>query len=230
MTPRKFTPGRSKAKQATIGFLGATTPSIWSAFVAAFEQRLRKLGWIEGTHIAIDYRWAEGQRRRYAKLAKRFVDGKVDVIVTSGTPAVLAAKSATRKIPIVFASAGDPKRTKLVNGLKRPGGNVTGLSNWQPDLAGRRLDELRKLVPGLKRLGIIGNHDNPVIPLEIAQIKRRAGALKIKTFVWDVQRVAHIGRAFKRGQQDEVDAVFVCSDAFITTHQAAVHEAAVRAR
>jgi putative tryptophan/tyrosine transport system substrate-binding protein len=140
-------------KLPTIGFFGQTTRSAASEWVAAFVQRLRELGWIEGRNIAIEYRWSEGRQERFAEIAAEFVRLKVDVIVTSGTPQVLAAKQATSVIPIVFATAGDPVGTGLVPSLARPGGNVTGLSNQVPELAGKRLELLREVVPGLRRLG-----------------------------------------------------------------------------
>jgi putative tryptophan/tyrosine transport system substrate-binding protein len=120
----------------TIGFLGTTTPTIWSANVAAFQNRLRELGWIDGRNVSIEYRWAQGRDDRYAEFAGEFVQQKVDIIVTAGTTAVIALKKATSAIPIVFAAAGDPVRTGLVSSLSRPGGNVTGLSNLQTDLVG----------------------------------------------------------------------------------------------
>ena len=149
------------AKLPTIGFLGQTTRSAGSEWIAAFVQRLRELGWIEGRTIAIEYRWAEGRDERFAEIAAEFVRLKVDVIVTSGTPAVLAAKQATSVIPIVFATAGDPVGTGLVASLARPGGNVTGLSIQATDLAGKRLELLREVVPGLRRLAIMANVGNP---------------------------------------------------------------------
>ena len=115
-------------KLPTIGFLGAASASAWSPWVAAFVQRLRELGWIEGRTVAIEYRWAEGRSERNAEYAAEFVRLKVDVIVTAGLPAV-AAKQATSGIPIVLALAADPLGTGLVASLARPGGNVTGLSS-----------------------------------------------------------------------------------------------------
>jgi ABC-type uncharacterized transport system substrate-binding protein len=138
---------QQQGKVPTIGFLGATTPSIWSAFLPPFQQRLRELGWIDGQNIAIEYRWAEGREDRYAEFADEFVRRKVDVIVTAGTAAAAAVKSATTTIPIVFAAAGDPVGTGLVASLARPGGNVTGLSNQQTDLAGKRLEQLHSVPP-----------------------------------------------------------------------------------
>jgi putative ABC transport system substrate-binding protein len=148
------------AKLPTIGFLGGATLSAWSNWVAAFVQRLRELGWIEGRTIAIEYRWAEGRSERYTEIAAEFVRLKVDVIVTAGA-SVVAAKQATSIIPIVFAVAADPLSTGLVASLARPGGNVTGLSNQAADLAAKRLELLREVVPGLRRLAIMANIDYP---------------------------------------------------------------------
>jgi ABC-type uncharacterized transport system substrate-binding protein len=119
------------AKLPTIGFLGTATPSTWSQFVAAFVQRLRDLGWVEGRNVAIEFRWAEGRTERYSEIATEFVRLKVDVIVTSGG-AVLATKQATSIIPIVFAIATDPVASGMVASLARPGGNITGLSIQSP--------------------------------------------------------------------------------------------------
>jgi putative ABC transport system substrate-binding protein len=153
------------AKLPTIGFMGQTTRSAAGEWTAAFVQRLRELGWIDGSNVAIEYRWGEGRNERFAEIAAEFVRLKVDVIVTSGTPQILAAKQATSVTPIVFATAGDPVGTGLVTSLARPGGNVTGLSNQTPDLAGKALELLREVVPHLRRLAIIGNVDNPVVVL-----------------------------------------------------------------
>src|SRR5262249_980760 len=115
------------AKLPTIGFLGATTPLVERERLAAFGQRLRELGWMEGRNVAIEVRWAEGRSERFAEIAAELVRLKVDVILTHNTPPVLAAKQATSVIPIVFASAGDPVGTGVVASLARPGGNITGL-------------------------------------------------------------------------------------------------------
>jgi putative ABC transport system substrate-binding protein len=136
-------------KLPTIGILG-TTPSAWKDWVQAFVQRLNELGWIEGRTVAIDYRWTEGRTERYREIAAEFVRLKVNVIVTagSGTP---ATKQMTSSIPIVFAIGNDPVGSGLVTSLSRPGGNVTGFSLQAPDLAGKRLELLRELLPNLRR-------------------------------------------------------------------------------
>src|SRR6059036_818625 len=141
-------------KLPTIGFLGQSTRSAGSEWVAAFVQRLRELGWNEGRTIVIEYRWGEGREERFAEVAAEFVRLKADVIVTSGTLAVMAAKQATSVIPIVFATAGDPVGNQLVASLARPGGNATGLSVQSSELAGKRIELLREVVPGLRRLAI----------------------------------------------------------------------------
>src|SRR5262245_37029538 len=133
------------AKLPTIGFLGAATPSTTSPWISAFAQRLRELGWIEGRTIAIEYRWAEGREERFAEIAAEFVRLKVDVIVTSGSPAVMASKKATSVIPIVFATAGDPVGTGLVASLAHPGGNATGLSIQMVDTGSKKLELLREV-------------------------------------------------------------------------------------
>src|SRR5262249_53230172 len=125
-------------KLPTIGYLGSGTPLTDSQWVAAFVQRMRELGWVDGRNFAIEVRWAEGRSERFAEIAAELVRLKVDVILTHNTPPVLAAKQATSVIPIVFASAGDPVGTGVVASLARPGGNVTGLSSQASDTAGKR--------------------------------------------------------------------------------------------
>jgi putative ABC transport system substrate-binding protein len=234
MASRTYTLHRAWAKQATIGFLGATTPKIWGSFVKAFEQGLRDKGWIDGYNIAIEYRWAEGREDLYAKFAEEFVDLDVDVIVTSGTNAFLAAKKATKRIPIVFAAAGDPVKTKLVKSLKHPGGNVTGLSNRATtDLAGQRIDQLLGAVPEMQRMAIVGHRRNRVIPLEMKKVAKGARARGIEAVIRDVKQVKDIAPTIKglkgKAAKDKVDALFVCSDPFITTHQHIIHTAAAAA-
>ena len=150
----------ARAQQATklptIGYLGTATLATESQRMAAFVQRLRELGWIEGRTVVIDYRSAEGRTERYAEIAAEFVRLKVDVIVTVGG-AVAAAKQATATIPIVFAAAGDPVGSGMVASLAQPGGNVTGLSVQSTDLAGKQLEILREALPDLRRLAVIAD-------------------------------------------------------------------------
>jgi putative tryptophan/tyrosine transport system substrate-binding protein len=160
-------------KMPTIGYLGANTPAAMSQWTAAFVQRLRELGWIEGRNVAIEYRWAEGRLDRSPELIAELVRLKVDVIVTHATVNVLAAKGATSVIPIVFASVADPVANNVVASLARPGGNITGLSAQISEVAGKRLEILREIVPDLRRLAIMANVDNPSAVLETREDKQR---------------------------------------------------------
>src|ERR1700676_3104952 len=128
------------ARLPTVGFLGSATPSAAPEGAAAFVQRLSELRWVVGSTVAFEYRWAEGRNDRFAEFAAEFVRLKVDAIVTSGTPSVLALMQATSSIPIVFVAVGDPVANGLVKSLARPGGNVTGLSNLTRDLGGKRVE------------------------------------------------------------------------------------------
>ncbi len=152
---------RAQQKTPTIGFLGPASASAMSAWTAAFVQRLRELGWIEGRSIAIEYRWGDGRADRLSEIAAEFVRLKVDVIVTTGT-AVPLLKHATSTIPIVFTIANDPIGGGLVTSLSRPGGNATGLSQLAADLGGKRLELLREVIPGLRRLATLSNVGNAV--------------------------------------------------------------------
>ena len=169
------------SKPPTIGFLGAGSgsDSVWKDWIAAFVQRLRELSWVEGRTIVIEYRWADGRAERYADFAAEFVRLQVDVIVTSGSAAV-AAKRATSVIPIVFATANEPIGSGLVASLARPGGNATGMSMQQTDLAGKRLELLREIVPGLRRLEILINAGNPGAVLDRDQVRAAAGMLGLE--------------------------------------------------
>jgi ABC-type uncharacterized transport system substrate-binding protein len=162
--------GQQGAKLPTIGYLGSSTAAAQGRWVTAFAERLRQLGWIEGRTVAIDYRWAEGRLERFGEIAADFARLKVAVIVTSGTATALAAKQAASDIPIVFAVASDPVGNGLVASLARPGGNVTGLSIQQTDLAAKKLELLREIVPALRRLAILANVGNPAGVLEMSEV------------------------------------------------------------
>ncbi len=230
--PSYLWPIAGRAQQAgklpTIGFLGAATPSSWSQWTAAFVQRLRELGWIEGRTVAIEYRWAEGRIERYAEIAAEFVRLKVDVIVTSGG-AVLAAKQSTSVIPIVFALATDPVGLGFVASLARPGGNVTGLSSQSTDTAGKRLELLREVVPGLRRLAIMANVGYPGAVLEMGEVHAAARTLGLEVITLEIRRADDIARAFET-LKSRAEALFVLADPLINTNQARINALAVDAR
>ena len=143
--------------------MGFANDAFGQVSAKAFQQQLERLGWTEGRTVAIEYRWAEGRPERYADIVAEFIRLKVDVIVTTATPSTAAAMQATSTIPIVFIGSGDPVATGLVASLARPGGNVTGLSNQNRDVAGKRVELLREIVPRLQGLGILFNADNIAI-------------------------------------------------------------------
>jgi putative tryptophan/tyrosine transport system substrate-binding protein len=197
-------------KRPVIGFLGTATASGWSQRTTAFVQRLRELGWSEGSTVAIEYRWAEGREERFAELAAEFVRRKVDVIVTSGG-ALRVVMQATSTIPIVFGTANDPVGAGYVASLARPGGNVTGMSNQAPDAAGKRLDILREVVPGLRRLGIMGNRGNPTIVIEMDEVRTLARSLALDTIAIDVRSAQDIAPAIE-GLKGRADGLYVALD------------------
>src|SRR6266571_206069 len=213
--------GQQPAKLLTIGFLGTSTPSAWSHNVAAFVQRLRELGWIEGRNVAIEYRWAEGRIERYAEISAEFVRLKVDVIVTSGG-AVLAAKQSTSVIPIVFALATDPVGLGFVASLARPGGNVTGLSSQSTDTAGKRLELLREAVPGLRRLAIMTNVGYPGAVLERGEVQAAATSLGLEVTSLEIRRAEDIALAFE-ALKGRADALYVCTEPLVSTNRIRVN-------
>jgi putative tryptophan/tyrosine transport system substrate-binding protein len=217
------------AKPPTIGFLGSSTPSAMSGWTAAFVQRLRELGWMEGRTVAIEYRWGEGRSERYAQIADEFVRLKVDVIVTYGTPPSKAAKQATTVIPIVFAAAADPVGSGLVSSLARPGGNITGLSLQQSDLVGKKLELLREVVTDLRRLALLGNVSNASSMLEIDEVRTAASALGIEIVPLDIQRAEDIAPALD-AFSGRAEALYVSTDPLIFTNISRINTLALGAR
>jgi putative ABC transport system substrate-binding protein len=216
-------------KLPTIGFLGSSTASAESQRVAAFVQRLRELGWIEGRTVAIEVRWGEGRNERYADIAAEFVRLKVDVIVTQGTATVIAARQATSVIPIVFAGAADPVGNDLVASLARPGGNVTGLSNQGTDLAAKRLELLREIVPAFGRVAIMGNVGNPAIVLEMREVQVAARMLGLEVAILEIRRAEDIASAFP-ALQVRADALYVAADPLLGTNRIRINTLALGAR
>jgi putative ABC transport system substrate-binding protein len=226
-------PLAARAQQAarlpTIGFFGSNTQAAQSQWTAAFVQRLRELGWAEGRNVAFEYRWAEGRIERSTAIAAEFVRLKVDVIFTSGTPQVLAAKQATSVIPIVFAVAVDPVGTGLVASLARPGGNVTGLSNQQTDLGAKRLELFREVVPGLRRLAVMAHVGSPGAVLEMTDLQATARALSLQVTTLEIRRVEDIASALAT-LKGRAEALYVVSDPLLASNRARINILALGAR
>jgi putative ABC transport system substrate-binding protein len=223
-----FAARAQQAKVPVIGFLGTTSQSTWSRQVAAFEQRLNELGWIAGRTITIDYRWTEGRNEQAPSIAEAFVQRKVDIIVAGGN-AVAAAKRATTSIPIVFPVAVDPVGSGFVDNLSRPGGNVTGLSLQGPDLAGKRLELLRSMIPGLRRLAIMVDVDYPAANRELVECRTAAGALGLEVTVLELRSPDDIAVAFD-SLHGNAEALYVVADALTSDSHARIATLALGAR
>jgi putative tryptophan/tyrosine transport system substrate-binding protein len=209
-------PPQQPTKRPTIGFLGTSTPAAWSPWIPAFVQRLRELGWIEGRTVAIEVRWAEGKSERFAEIAAEFFRLKVDVIVTSAAAAP-ASKRMRSAIPIVFMLANDPVGTGIVASLSRPGGNVTGLSNQSSDLAGKRLELLREVIPDLRRLAVLVNVVNAPGGAEMATVKAAARTLGLQIIALEIRRPEDIAPAIET-LDGKAGAVYVAQNPlFIAT-------------
>jgi ABC-type uncharacterized transport system substrate-binding protein len=222
-------PAQQPGKLPTIGFLGSSTPSSWSQWTAAFVQRLNELGWIEGRTVRIEMRWAHGRSESFAEIAAELVRLKVDVIVTSGL-AVPAAKKVTSVIPIVFAVASDPVGTGMIASLARPGGNVTGLSQQSRELAGKRLELLREIMPALRRLAAMGNVGSPTFALEIGDLQAAARTLGLDVAVFEIRRADDITPLFQE-IKDRAEALYVIgSDPLVMPKRISINTLAAAAR
>ena len=220
---------QQSAKMPTIGYLGGGGLTGQRAWVDAFVQRLRELGWIEGRTVAIEYRWGEGRADRYAEIAAEFVRLKVDVILANGTEPAVAAKQATSVIPVVFPVAGDPIGSRLVTSLARPGGNVTGLSNLGSGLAAKRLELLREVVPELRRLAIMSNVDYSGGLTERDEIDAAARTLALEIISLPIRRMEDVAAAFE-GLKGRAEALYTVGDPLSHAHRLRINTFALAAR
>jgi len=218
-------------KVPRIGYLGSSSPSLEPHFVEAFRQKLRELGHIEGENIAIEYRWAEGQDRRLPELATELVRLQPNVIVTAGTPGALAAMQATKTIPIVMASSGDPVGAGLVTSLARPGGHVTGFTIVGPQIEGKRLDLLKEAVPELSRVAVLWNPSYPASVSYFNTIENAGRTLRISLDpVAEVRRANELDNAFFAIASARPRALLVVADRFLLAHRKRIVEFAVAKR
>jgi putative ABC transport system substrate-binding protein len=216
------------AKLPTIGFLGAGGQSAWTHWTAAFVQRLNELGWVQARTVNIEYRWAEGRTERFREIAAEFARLKVDVIVTVGS-AVPALKDATSTIPIVFAVAVDPVGSGMVDSLARPGGNVTGVSIQETELAGKRIELLREILPGLRRIAVIANVGYQASVLEVTEVRGVARKFGLDVKLLEIRRAEDISPAFDALGND-TQALYVCSSALFNANIARINSRALGAR
>jgi putative ABC transport system substrate-binding protein len=218
------------AKVPRIGFLSSRSPDAEKSRLAAFQQGLRELGYLEGKNIVIEQRYAAGKFDRLPDLAAELVRLKVDVLVATGAPASHAAKKATSIIPIVMGNAGDPVGTGLVASLARPGGNVTGLSDFNLALVTKRLELLKEVVPAASRVAVLSNPANPTNPLQVKELQAAAPALGVTLLSLEVKGPDDIDRAFTAMRKERAGALIVFGDPMLETHRTRIFEFAVKSR
>ena len=199
-------------KMPQIGYVGNSTLALEAALVEGFRQGLRERGYIEGKNIFIHYRWAEGKTDALPTLISELLALKVDVLVTSGTAAAVAAKKATMTTPVVLASAGDAVGTGLVASLAHPGGNITGISNLYTTLEGKRIEILRDLLPQMRRIAFLMSPANPLTPLILKSARTAAEPLQISVEPYDVRAEAEFDGVFAAIAKARPDAMAVQGD------------------
>ena len=212
----------------TIGFMGPASASAMRGWTEGFESRLGELGWVQGRNLSIVYRWGEGAGNYITEIAAEFVRLNVDVIVTTGTAVPFFAKT-TSSIPIVFAIASDPIGGGLVTNLSRPDANVTGLSLLSADLGGKRLEMMREVVPGLRRVATLANAANAVTATEIVQVHAAARTLGLPLMTAEVHRGEDIVPAIE-AFKGKADALYIHTDPLMNTNRAQIASAALEAR
>ena len=213
-----------------IGMLERTSTTINAANINALRQGLRDLGYVEGKNFVIDYRSADGHDDRFPALANELVRLKVNVIVTRGTPAALAAKQATGVIPVIITGVGDPVGQGLVASLARPGANVTGLSAAVTDIYPKRVQLLTELVPKATRIGVLFNMSNPALPPQWKQVERAARGLGVEPQLLDVRKVQDLEPAFDTAAGRHADGLIVGIDTVTQANQGLIVDLAARYR
>ena len=206
------------------------SPSTFALRLEAFRLGLRDLGYIEGTTVNVEYRWAEGRYERLPGLAAELIRSKVDLIVTHGTPGSLAAKRATTTIPIVMASIGDPVAVGIITKLARPGGNITGQTFFNPELRAKRIELLKEVMPRLSRVAVILNADNPATGPEFQAMETTAQSLNVKLLPFRLQTSSELVSAFESMEQASVEAVETGDDPLSFGNVGAIVALAARGR
>ena len=227
-------PFPAEAQQPTkiprIGYLDAVSLSVNAARIEAFRQGLRELGYVEGKNIVIEWRSAEGKLDRLPALAAELVRLKVDIIVSAGASVTRAAKEATTTIPIVMANDPDPVGNGFVASLARPGGNITGLSTFAPELSGKRLELLKETIPKLSRVAVFGTSTNPGNAQVLREVELAAGALKVKLQYLDVLDPKDIETAFRAASKGRAQAVLVLTGPVLVSERTQLVDLAVKNR
>ena len=225
------TDAQEPSKIARIGVLSSYSASTAAPWEQAFQHGLRDLGWTEGKNIHVESRYADGQSvSRLSSLATELVHLNVDVIVTCLTPETLAAKNATRDIPIVMASVGDPVGSGFVESLARPGGNITGMTNIAPELSGKWLELLKETVPKLSRVAMLWNPEGPVSAVVWKESQTPARSLGLQLYSLEVRSVNDFDKAFKQAVNARVGAVTIGAAAVVSRNLKRVADLAISSR
>ena len=223
-------PLAARAQQAgkvwRVGMLDLTPAALNAANIDAFRKEMRRLGYAEGTNLVIEYRSGAGRPERFPDLAAELLRLNVDLIVTRGTPAVLAAKKATTTLPIVMAAIGEPLETGAVASLARPGGNVTGLSAFVTELTAKRVEIMREVLPALSRIALLDNMANGSVPAQWDEAKRAAAAFGLQAHLHDVRKPEDIEPAFGAIAAQRIDALLCGLDSVVIANRARVIELA----
>ena len=215
---------QTPSKTRRVGVLMTTTPAAAAHIVAAFADGLKALGYVEGKNVVIEYRWAGGDRERFAEMAADLVRHKVDVIVASSQAPALAAKRATTTIPIVMVNTTDPVEAKLVTSLARPGGNVTGLSQQlTPEIRAKQLQLLKETLPRVARVAVL---HSPSTTVGLREYETAGRALEIRVQFVEVKSRDDLGRAFTAMVRDRADGLLVPGDTFLFTERQRIAELA----
>ena len=218
-------------KMFKVGFLGPASAEEYSNWTDALRAGLRDLGYVEGKNLVIEWRWAEGKYARLPELAAELVRLKVDVIVTSGTPAARAAKEASAAVPVVAAEiGGDPVAEGIIASLARPGGNVTGSTFFSPELAAKRLELLKEISPGLTQAAALVKPDNPASRPMIKAVETRAKQLNIRFRYFGARTPDELGDVFAAMVKRRVGAVVIQEDAIFNVSLKAIAELAAKHR
>jgi putative ABC transport system substrate-binding protein len=213
-----------------IGFLSALSPEDVPAWLESFRQGLRALGYVEGKNIVVEWRFAEGKLNRLPALANELVRLKVDVIVSGGPAVTRAAKGATSTIPIVMGFDNDPIGSGFIASLARPGGNITGLSNFAPEMSGKRLELLKEIIPKLSRVAVLGASAQPGNAQMLKETELAAGTFGLQLQYLDVLSPKDIESVFRAASNGRADAILMLSIPFVLSHRTQLADLAVKSR
>ena len=217
-------------KTARVGVLASSTEANFGPSIKVFREALSAAGWVEGRNLTLHVRYPGEEYARLPELAAELVRLEVDVLVSLGTPATLAAKKATTTIPIVMESLSDAVSIGLVSNLARPGGNVTGVSGFAPELSGKRLELIREMLPRAERITVLTNRANPATAPVLRATEAAARKMRMRLRVLDIRQPADLGPAFETMQRERTDALILAADPMLFTERPTIVQLAARHR